>query len=388
MVGRVPKKLLSRRWYDIVGSGLPAHLAAGTRIEKALNPDGYGAYMGAYVSKLEQKDTPAGFRDVGRFWGATRTIEKTVVEIPTVYAEASRVLRTERKANVGARRKISDEQKALAIEKFRDCEALFSEIKKIKVPVEEVAPAQIDFDGSSPSSEGLEKPSILVRFVTRGPRPRAAGIRQNLYDFEVGAAKLIYSRLDDDEKKLIRKARKAWSSYKGCSFRAVSYAKRWRWKGRGFVCLQGARHFKAGLARQAVLMDAGRGYTKFQSCFCDSCLSLDPVNGRMKSAMPLRREVHPDIWREFVPPPRRPLRVACILPAPDASASERDLCTFRVKVSCHCLSCRAAGPEKISYVPPALRGQMLFDKRLAPDYRPEDFGSGLDAFNSTPGVWG
>lgn len=115
------KNEVARRWTDIVNPIFPSErakmLAASTRVEGVKNPDHVGGYMGAYMSKLEQKKVPDGFKSVGRFWGASRTIYRLVVEPGTMrkewagaplnpkrlyrvkgpYAEASRALRIMRK---------------------------------------------------------------------------------------------------------------------------------------------------------------------------------------------------------------------------------------------------------------------------------------------------
>lgn len=392
IVGRIPTALLSRRWYEIVGSGERNHFSSGTRIEKALNPDGYGAYMGAYVSKLEQKGVPAGFRDVGRFWGGSRMIEKMVLEFSGTYAEVARRLRDERKANVGTRRKIAQEQADRAIEKHAEAKALIAEVAALRQPSLDPRPTQLAFTDEDLDAFLSDERSgpILVRLVTRGARPKVAGPRQKSYDASKGVAKEIYYSLPDDERRLVRRARKAWVSYKGCAFRAVSYARRWRWRGRGFVCLSGSPQFKATFARQAVMMDSGQGYTKYARCFCQGCGegSWPKVVGQMRLAQPLHREFHPDIFREFVAPPKRPLRRACTLPAVGASLPERELCAFEMRLSCRCSICERAAPVVSDYLPPALRGQLLLDGKLAPDFRPEDFESGLTAATLESGAFG
>lgn len=95
--GFIPKAELARTWYDIVGSWDPGHLAAGTRVEAIKNPDQVGAYMAAYMGKLDQKTVPKGYEHVGRFWGASRVLAKTFVRMKMLYRDAARKLRACRK---------------------------------------------------------------------------------------------------------------------------------------------------------------------------------------------------------------------------------------------------------------------------------------------------
>lgn len=66
---------VSRRWFEIVGSGDERHLRAGTQVQELRgNP---AAYFAGYTagckhksSKEYQNRVPEGFGNVGRFWGA------------------------------------------------------------------------------------------------------------------------------------------------------------------------------------------------------------------------------------------------------------------------------------------------------------------------------
>ena len=115
--GWLNKDEVAERWTAIVNPVFPSErdkmLRASTRVESVKNPDHVGGYMGAYMSKLEQKIVPKEFKSVGRFWGASRMIYRLVVEPGTrkqeyvgeklnpktlyrakgLYAEASRALR-------------------------------------------------------------------------------------------------------------------------------------------------------------------------------------------------------------------------------------------------------------------------------------------------------
>ena len=115
--GWLNKTEVAERWTAIVNPLFPSErekmLSASTRIEAVKNPDQVGAYISAYMSKLEQKIVPKEFKNVGRFWGASRTIYRLVLEPGTrkkqwkgeplnpkrlyrmkgLYSEASRALR-------------------------------------------------------------------------------------------------------------------------------------------------------------------------------------------------------------------------------------------------------------------------------------------------------
>lgn len=64
-VAFVPHQLISRWWYEIVGSGDARHLQAGISIEAVKSREG----VMHYASKLYMGKEIAGFSGVGRFWG-------------------------------------------------------------------------------------------------------------------------------------------------------------------------------------------------------------------------------------------------------------------------------------------------------------------------------
>lgn len=68
---RCPAKTwVSETWYRIVDSEDIRHLHAGTRTEKLrTGRAGTISYASKYAAKLEQKTVPAGYENVGRFWG-------------------------------------------------------------------------------------------------------------------------------------------------------------------------------------------------------------------------------------------------------------------------------------------------------------------------------
>jgi len=70
----IPKEKVSERWFKIVGSGDERHLKAGTQIEAIKSKAHLYGYLSNYIKKLDQKTPPAGFENVGRFWGASRNL--------------------------------------------------------------------------------------------------------------------------------------------------------------------------------------------------------------------------------------------------------------------------------------------------------------------------
>ncbi len=78
---RVEASQVSQRWYEIVGSEDLNHLLAGTRIEMLREQHAACAYAAKYASKVEQKEPPEGFTDVGRFWGTFGDLDVSPVEV-------------------------------------------------------------------------------------------------------------------------------------------------------------------------------------------------------------------------------------------------------------------------------------------------------------------
>ena len=90
----VDYKWLARRWYEIVGSGDPKHLKAGTHVDKIKNVGKIINYMVTYMANDKETVVPEGFEDVGRFWGVKRGIvECEEFKKIAPYGVASRKLR-------------------------------------------------------------------------------------------------------------------------------------------------------------------------------------------------------------------------------------------------------------------------------------------------------
>jgi len=74
-VGHNSQRWISKRWYEIVGSEDPKHLAAGTNWENVRKADGAKRYAIKYATKPDQKQVPVEFQNVGRFWGCSRSVK-------------------------------------------------------------------------------------------------------------------------------------------------------------------------------------------------------------------------------------------------------------------------------------------------------------------------
>jgi hypothetical protein len=55
-------------WYEVVGSGEPRHLAAGTRVEQVRSARGVFACASKYLAKVEDDPAPE-YESIGRCWG-------------------------------------------------------------------------------------------------------------------------------------------------------------------------------------------------------------------------------------------------------------------------------------------------------------------------------
>ncbi len=97
--GFLPKEDLSRRWFEIVGSGDEKHLWAGTRIEFCGRSEQAMRYMASIYAakKNQQKQVPEGYKNVGRFWTTSRSLVQPVrseIELPNcVMVQKVRALR-------------------------------------------------------------------------------------------------------------------------------------------------------------------------------------------------------------------------------------------------------------------------------------------------------
>lgn len=100
---QLDRHAVSKAWYRIVGSEDSKHLVAGTKIEEFRYPPALGSYVMKYAAKMEQKEVPADYQNVGRFWGTWGRIRscKTIVLPQAIGKHFVRVIR---KAHIKARK--------------------------------------------------------------------------------------------------------------------------------------------------------------------------------------------------------------------------------------------------------------------------------------------
>lgn len=92
----MPWDWLAQAWYEVVGSGDPQHLKAGTRVERVHSYMHAKSYVEKYLAKVEEHVAPEGL--IGRCWGvegAWRAFLAAVVEVVGLtFKEAARLFRT------------------------------------------------------------------------------------------------------------------------------------------------------------------------------------------------------------------------------------------------------------------------------------------------------
>lgn len=68
------KEVLSRIWFECIGSTDEKSLRAGTRVELICDRAKIVNYFVSYLTKPEQKHVPDEYKNVGRFWGYTKKL--------------------------------------------------------------------------------------------------------------------------------------------------------------------------------------------------------------------------------------------------------------------------------------------------------------------------
>lgn len=111
---------LSRRWAEIVNSTeFEKHVRAGTKYEVLRCKDGAARYASQYAGKMEQKQVPKDYENVGRFWGVWGSPEDkggskpvmVVKQVSGVTFHMVDLVRFTRRAYVASRRKWSNPRK-------------------------------------------------------------------------------------------------------------------------------------------------------------------------------------------------------------------------------------------------------------------------------------
>lgn len=78
------KTYVSPLWYRIVGSNDPSHLMAGTNVTVLNKSEDVVKYATSYAKKATQKMTPDDFSCVGRFWGCSRKLCESIMELTDI----------------------------------------------------------------------------------------------------------------------------------------------------------------------------------------------------------------------------------------------------------------------------------------------------------------
>lgn len=78
---------LSGRWASITGNPGSAMDRASVAFETIRNPDGAARYVNKYAYKTDQKECPEGFRDCGRFWGASKGVKPKPIVTESLTSE-------------------------------------------------------------------------------------------------------------------------------------------------------------------------------------------------------------------------------------------------------------------------------------------------------------
>lgn len=93
---------LSPLWFHIVNSEDKKHLLSGTQV-RALKTSGEAIdYATSYANKLDQKTVPESFSGVGRFWGSSRSLTDSIVELEDISIRQLQHIRTNYLESVGA----------------------------------------------------------------------------------------------------------------------------------------------------------------------------------------------------------------------------------------------------------------------------------------------
>lgn len=104
---RVAMSSVAEAWYRIVGSEDPKHLAAGTRVETMRSASGMASYVAKYAAKMQQKEVPEEYQNVGRMWGTFGGLVCEEEKLEGTGEELATVVRTVKRAYVARRRSLS-----------------------------------------------------------------------------------------------------------------------------------------------------------------------------------------------------------------------------------------------------------------------------------------
>jgi len=81
------EQIVSRWWFEIVGSGDEKHLRAGVALECIEEENGALRYAACHASKPHQKRVPKDYQNVGRFWGVIGGVKASLIDVIPASAE-------------------------------------------------------------------------------------------------------------------------------------------------------------------------------------------------------------------------------------------------------------------------------------------------------------
>lgn len=102
----VLREWVALAWYEVVGSGDPKHLSAGTSVEWWRSSSGtLGTYVAKEAAKWVQKQVPEDFENVGRFWGQFGGVQVPRRDVVAPRGELAPAVRVVRAAEASKRRR-------------------------------------------------------------------------------------------------------------------------------------------------------------------------------------------------------------------------------------------------------------------------------------------
>jgi len=252
--GWLDKKEVAHRWAAIVNPIFPSEreklLTAGTRIEAVKNPDQVGGYLSTYMAKIEQKKVPAGYKSVGRFWGASRNVQRLLSEMGAKTAGADLALTWKsavtraRAASAAARAERAGSERA---------------VSSLRVAVWAGAACRSDLDAARASlyesvvkAQAAHAGELIACMVYR---EREKVMSEKLNPKTLYRSKGLYA----DASRALRVMRKWYAGHCKSGARGIGF--KWKWRGQGFILCDGTNLFNS-LLRQSVLLDSGRDLWK------------------------------------------------------------------------------------------------------------------------------
>lgn len=87
----------AQAWFEIVGSGRPEHLRAGTQCDPIRSWRGVLSYASKYLGKVEERSLPSYWRNPGRWWGVRGKLPIEAITQALTKEEGTKVRRVMRR---------------------------------------------------------------------------------------------------------------------------------------------------------------------------------------------------------------------------------------------------------------------------------------------------